>query len=112
MIHFPKVIINLKAAAFRNLFLRAIQKRVLPSPARNFGRFFEETQFFACEKLRRLNKKSFKIVQRYLLYWEGNLSFARKNKDLKVVAMVVDNCQQEYNRKLPYGRKERNLGAV
>jgi hypothetical protein len=46
------------------------------------------------------------------LYWEGHLSFARKNKDLKVVAMVVDNCQQEYNRKLPYGRKERNLGAV
>jgi hypothetical protein len=36
-------------------------------------------------------KISFKIAQRYLQDWEGHLSFARKNKGLKVAAMVVDN---------------------
>lgn len=80
VIHFPKVINCLKAAAFRDLFLRALKKFVRLCPASNFGRFFVDTQFFVRKKLWRFHKKSFKIAQRYLQGKDGLLTLHGKTR--------------------------------
>lgn len=92
VIHFPKVINCLKAAAFRDLFLRALKKFVRLCPASNFGRFFRGYPFFVRKNCGGSTKKSFKIAQRYLQGKDGLLTLHGKQSP-EVAALVVDNRQ-------------------
>ena len=58
VIHFPKVINCLKAAAFRDLFLRALKKLVRLFPASNFGRFFRGYPIFCAQKIVEVPQKN------------------------------------------------------
>jgi hypothetical protein len=96
VIHFPKVINCLKAAAFRDLFLRALKKFVRLCPASNFGRFFRGYRIFCAQKIGRFHKKIFQNSAAVLARQRRTLNFARKNKVRKLLPWLLTtvNCNK------------------
>ena len=107
MIHFPKVINCLKAAAFRDLFLRALKKFVRLCPASNFGRFFRGYPIFCAQKIGRFHKKIFQNSAAVLARQRRTLNFARKNKVRKLLPWLLTTVNKMIDTRKAVGVRKR-----